>query len=902
MQKLNQTFKINPLYEADGYKVAHHKMLAPGTTKLYGTWIPRSLKYMPSGIDKIMSAGQQLVVRHLHSTFQENFFDKDSNVAIQFANDMSAYLGMDYDGTHFLDLYKLGYLPIRVKSLPEGIFTQPNIPHMTFVNTVDGYAWLTLFLETYISKLAWQMPTVATIGHKFKENAKAWVNYTDKENLWLADFMCHDFHSRGGNPFTSIACGLGFSLSNKGSDTLNIIPASRYYYDEAEDSMPIFSVNASEHSVSTTKIFTVGEQQMIADWLKLFPTGILSVVSDTFSLWDCIEYFKELKDEIMGRDGKLVCRPDCLDDKSQILTPKGWKYFKDLTENDLVAQVKKDGIYEFVKPLKIINEPYEGDMYEIRDFHGKIDLVVTPNHRLVSYKNSDNSISIKEASDYKQNYWEYKKLRSPKSQSKGRELTAYERFLIALQADGCIKYVNKDLSTRIEFNFKKERKHDRLLEILKNTDLEYNVYFTKSRQGQSTFSVLIPYNRMVSKTFDWVDTSNLDSLWAEEFIEELKYWDSSIRNDGRFKYDTTIKENIDVVELVAIAAGKGVYISESEDNRKKHFSNVYTAHILDNPYVGGQSITKNKIHYKGTIHCVKVPTGMILVKRNQGVCVTGNSGDPVDIICGVSTKYRDLSAYLPEGEVLPEYFEEVLLEEVREDTPHGKRGVREYENVYTVRGKLYKAKIHNISWNRHDKQYYFIDMWEKAEITIEELEWKPSDKGVIELLWDIFGGTVNEEGYKVLDPHIGAIYGDSINLERQIQIYERLEAKGFAASNIVLGVGSYTMVMLTRDSAGYAAKGSWFEVKEETGNLLLTDPPQPEYKVTSYNIYKDPVTDGGSKKSLKGLMQVKLVDNEYVVNQECTWEQEEDSELKTIYENGVFKNQTTLSEIRSRVS
>ena len=128
---------------------------------------------------------------------------------------------------------------------------------------------------------------------------------------------------------------------------------------------------------------------------------------------------------------------------------------------------------------------------------------------------------------------------------------------------------------------------------------------------------------------------------------------------------------------------------------------------------------------------------MILVKRNQGVCVTGNSGDPVDIICGVSTKYRDLSAYLPEGEVLPEYFEEVLLEEVREDTPHGKRGVREYENVYTVRGKLYKAKIHNISWNRHDKQYYFIDMWEKAEITIEELEWKPSDKGVIELLWDL---------------------------------------------------------------------------------------------------------------------------------------------------------------------
>jgi nicotinamide phosphoribosyltransferase len=299
MEKLNQTFKINPLYESDGYKVGHKAMLAEGTTKLYGTWIPRSLKYMPKGIEKIMSAGQQLVVRYLHSTFAENFFFSEferyptcTNTkerkakAMKFISDMSAYLGMEYDGKHFEDLWDLGYLPIRIKSLDEGVFTNPNIPHMTFVNTVDGYAWLTLFLETYISKLAWQMPTAATIAHKFRKNANEWVAKTDSDNMFLTDFMCHDFHSRGGNPFTSIAVGLGHSLSHLGSDTLNVIPASRYYYDEAEDSMPIFSVNASEHSVSTTKIFTVGEQQMIADWLKEFPTGILSIVSDTFDLME----------------------------------------------------------------------------------------------------------------------------------------------------------------------------------------------------------------------------------------------------------------------------------------------------------------------------------------------------------------------------------------------------------------------------------------------------------------------------------------------------------------------------------------------------------------------------------------------------------------------------------------
>jgi len=438
-------------------------------------------------------------------------------------------------------------------------------------------------------------------------------------------------------------------------------------------------------------------------------------------------------------------------------------------------------------------------MYEIRDFHGKIDLVVTPNHRLVSYKNSDNSISIKEAAfDYKQNYWEYKKLRSPKSQSKGRELTHYERFLIALQADGCIKYVNKDLSTRVEFNFQKERKHDRLLEILKNTDLEYNVYFAKSRQGQSTFSVLIPYNRMVSKTFNWVDVSNLDSLWAEQFIEELKYWDSSIRNDGRFKYDTTIKENVDIVELVAIAAGKGVYISETEDNRKECFSNIYTAHIMNNPYVGGQSITKTKIHYKGTIHCVKVPTGMILVKRNKGVCVTGNSGNPVDIICGKNSD---------------NYYE----------------GVTDYDEM----------------------QDTFLG---QEKITINE--WK----GVIELLWDIFGGTINEQGYKVLDPHIGAIYGDSITLERAQAICERLKAKGFASTNIVLGIGSYSMGYATRDNQGGAVKSTYVEV-ECSGYPEDTSPEtlEPSAWTECREIFKDPITDDGTKKSAKGLLCVKEV-------------------------------------------
>lgn len=166
-------------------------------------------------------------------------------------------------------------------------------------------------------------------------------------------------------------------------------------------------------------------------------------------------------------------------------------------------------------------------------------------------------------------------------------------------------------------------------------------------------------------------------------------------------------------------------------------------------------------------------------------------------------------------------------------------------------------------------------------------------KGVIELLWDIFGGHVNSKGYKVLDSHIGAIYGDSITLERADQICARLEAKGFASSNIVLGIGSYTYQYNSRDTYGFAMKATYGEVfTEGSGNV-------------GREIYKDPITDSGMKKSLKGLLSVSMLkdahgqDLKYVVKDQCTWKTETTGELKKVYENGVIFNPFTWSEIRA---
>jgi nicotinamide phosphoribosyltransferase len=84
--------------------------------------------------------------------------------------------------------------------------------------------------------------------------------------------------------------------------------------------------------------------------------------------------------------------------------------------------------------------------------------------------------------------------------------------------------------------------------------------------------------------------------------------------------------------------------------------------------------------------------------------------------------------------------------------------------------------------------------------------WDGPEESVIELLWDVFGGTTSSTGYKVLDSHIGAIYGDSINYDRAKRIFERLEDKGFASTNVVLGIGSYSLQFVTRDTHGSAQK------------------------------------------------------------------------------------------------
>lgn len=158
-------------------------------------------------------------------------------------------------------------------------------------------------------------------------------------------------------------------------------------------------------------------------------------------------------------------------------------------------------------------------------------------------------------------------------------------------------------------------------------------------------------------------------------------------------------------------------------------------------------------------------------------------------------------------------------------------------------------------------------------------------KGVIELLWDVFGGKTNDKGFKELVPQIGAIYGDSITTERATQICERLKAKGFASTNVVFGIGSFTYQYNTRDTFGFAMKATYGEVGGE-----------------GREIFKDPITDDGTKKSAKGLLQIfKNAESEYELKDQCTWEEEAQGELKEVFRDGKLLIDYSLAEIRERL-
>ena len=301
---------MNPLFLTDGYKTGHHQQYPEGTTLVYSNFTPRSNRYAPKGCDEVVSFGQQMVMKQIHEAFQRDFFSQPKDVVCgEMKEELTMYLGMDYDVTHFEKLHDLGYLPIEVKAISEGTMVPIKVPVLTIYNTHPDFYWLTNYLETILSNLLWKPMTSATIARQYRKVLTGWMEKTDPANAWFIDWQGHDFSMRGMDSAEAvISSGLGHLTAFSGTDSLPAIHGARKYY--GAEGFVAASVPATEHSVMCAG----GKEDEVDTFRRLletYPKGILSVVSDTWDLWKvCTEHVVTLKEEILARDGKLVIRPD----------------------------------------------------------------------------------------------------------------------------------------------------------------------------------------------------------------------------------------------------------------------------------------------------------------------------------------------------------------------------------------------------------------------------------------------------------------------------------------------------------------------------------------------------------------------------------------------------------------
>lgn len=244
-----------------------------------------------------------------------------------------------------------------------------------------------------------------------------------------------------------------------------------------------------------------------------------------------------------------------------------------------------------------------------------------------------------------------------------------------------------------------------------------------------------------------------------------------------------------------------------------------------------------------------------ILRHDGRLAIRGDSGDPVEIIAGKKIEFFNCS------------FDKI----------------KRKEHLWREGLICYSKTDGRCGIMRHGK--------------LEDYTLTPEDKGTVWCLWEIFGGATNKYGFRVLDDHIRAIYGDSITPERAGAIYSRLADKGFTPQNVVLGAGSYSLQCrrengetqpYTRDTFGIAVKATYAEDRD--GKPIF--------------IFKNPKTDTGKfKKSQKGCCRVYYDGMVLRYEDELTWDEtQNDNALVTVFADGKMVVEQSLDEIRARVN
>jgi nicotinamide phosphoribosyltransferase len=372
-----------PPHLVDMYKTGHIYQYEDGTSYVYSNMTARSAAHaaMPSSFDgKVVFVGFQAVLKwYLIDLWNHNFFNKPRDVVVaRYARRMNNALGKDVvTAEHFGKLHDLGYLPLTIKALPEGSRVNLRVPFFTVDNdpSLPEFYWLTNYVETALSAETWKPITIATIAYEFRRVLNKWVEHTGSSRDF-ADWQIHDFSLRGlsglhdGGPVGfAVLCAAGLGTDNVAALDF----AEEYYGANSDVEMIGGGVPATEHSVMCMG-GNAGEKETFLRLIKdVYPSGIVSIVSDTWDFWHVITVLAlELKEEILSRTpdamgmAKVVFRPDSGDPvkivaglRAYTLTGDIWDDGEGLLEHDVAYDPTTGKYHDFELDIDYV----DGNVY-----------------------------------------------------------------------------------------------------------------------------------------------------------------------------------------------------------------------------------------------------------------------------------------------------------------------------------------------------------------------------------------------------------------------------------------------------------------------------------------------------------------------------------------------------------
>ena len=359
---------------------------------------------------------------------------------------------------------------------------------------------------------------------------------------------------------------------------------------------------AINHPVTSVPILYTGRSDMVAN---RHGTGI----------WNYDEKTTSSLGATWGRQWEMRCFAP----GHELLTREGWVRIDSLSDGVEVMQVNENGSMDFVLPTAYHSYAMDGELVSIEG--RRLSQLVTKNHRVLLNKRRGGTMTVLAEDLHLQDVHHYVPLSGNHYEQRLPEIL--QRFLVAVQADGTLR-PSKGVQTggqghrehsphpAVAFKFVKNRKVERLVEILDELKADYTGNYETGEIYLSGFSLLAE----LVATYLSPDKKFLpghESMYGDAFLDELRHWDG-----WENQYYTKYKSNAEFVSTVAALNGRAASVTyNTRDN--------YTVVLSDDVNRTLKSVKLQNVPYKGLVYCVTVPEGYLLTRLNGNISISGNS-------------------------------------------------------------------------------------------------------------------------------------------------------------------------------------------------------------------------------------------------------------------------------------